>query len=45
MNVDKNIKLLAINGIISMVENICNGKYVYIVDVFMVTRENIMSEI
>lgn len=45
MNVDKNIKLLVINGIISMVENICNGKYVYIVDVFMVMRENIMLEI
>ncbi len=41
MNADKNIKLLAINGIAPTAENIRNGKYPYIVDAFMVTRENI----
>ncbi|WP_149452191.1 PstS family phosphate ABC transporter substrate-binding protein [Escherichia albertii] len=40
MNADKNIKLLAINGIAPTAENIRNGKYPYIVDAFMVTREN-----
>ena len=44
MNADKNIKLLAINGIAPTAENIRNGKYPYIVDAFMVTRENTTSE-
>ncbi len=44
MNADKNIKLLAINGISPTAENIRNGKYPYIVDAFMVTRENTTSE-
>lgn len=44
MNADKNIKLLAINGIAPTVENIRNGNYPYIVDAFMVTRESITSE-
>ena len=44
MNADKNIKLLAINGIAPTAENIRNGKYPYIVDAFMVTRENMTSE-
>lgn len=44
MNADKNIKLLAINGITPTAENIRNGKYAYIVDAFMVTRENTTSE-
>ena len=44
MNDDKNIKLLAINGIAPTAENIRNGKYPYIVDAFMVTRENTTSE-
>ncbi len=44
MNADKNIKFLAINGIAPTTENIRNGKYPYIIDAFMVTRENIMSE-
>ncbi|ECF1703819.1 TPA: PstS family phosphate ABC transporter substrate-binding protein [Salmonella enterica subsp. enterica serovar Enteritidis] len=38
--VSKNIKLLAINGIAPTVENIRNGTYPYIVDAYMVTREN-----
>ena len=44
MNADKNIKLLAINGIAPTAENIRNGKYPYIIDAFMVTRENTTSE-
>ncbi|EES7599282.1 hypothetical protein ACRV9Z_000898 [Escherichia coli] len=44
MNADKNIKLLAINGIAPTAENIRNGKYPYIVDAFMITRENTTSE-
>lgn len=44
MNADKNIKLLAINGIAPTVESIRNGNYPYIVDAFMVTRESITSE-
>lgn len=44
MNADKNIRLLAINGITPTAENIRNGKYAYIVDAFMVTRENTTSE-
>ena len=43
MNDDKNIKLLAINGIAPTAENIRNGKYPYIVDAFMVTRANMTS--
>ncbi|EFE6906944.1 phosphate ABC transporter substrate-binding protein, partial [Escherichia albertii] len=44
MNADKNIKLLTINDIALTAENIRNGKYPYIVDAFMVTRENPTSE-
>lgn len=44
MNADKNIKLLAINGIAPTAENIRNDKYPYIVDALMVTRENTTSE-
>ena len=40
MNSNKNIKLLAINGIAPTVENIRNGSYPYTVDVYMVTREH-----
>ncbi|EAM9253673.1 phosphate ABC transporter substrate-binding protein [Salmonella enterica subsp. enterica] len=38
-DISKNIKLLAINGIAPTVENIRNGAYPYIVEVYMVTRE------
>ncbi|ENG6282513.1 PstS family phosphate ABC transporter substrate-binding protein [Salmonella enterica subsp. enterica] len=38
-DINKNIKLLAINGIAPTVENIRNGTYPYIVEVYMVTRE------
>ncbi|POP43259.1 hypothetical protein CHU32_20945 [Superficieibacter electus] len=40
MNANKNVKLLAINGIAPTVENIRNGSYPYTVDVYMVTREH-----
>ncbi|WP_434661272.1 PstS family phosphate ABC transporter substrate-binding protein [Klebsiella sp. MISC125] len=40
MNADKNIKLLAIDGIAPVVDNIRNGAYPYSVDFYMVTREN-----
>lgn len=40
MNGDKRIKLLAIDGIAPTVENIAQGSYPYIADVYMVTREN-----
>ena len=36
----KQIKLLAINGVAPTEENIRNGTYPYIVDAYMVTREN-----
>ncbi len=38
-NISKNIKLLAVNDISPTIENIRNGSYPYIVDVYMVTRE------
>lgn len=44
MNADKNIKLLAVNGIAPTVENIRNGSYPYTVDVYMVTREHPTAE-
>lgn len=40
MNDNKYIQLLAINGIAPSVENIHNGTYPYVADVYMVTREN-----
>lgn len=40
----KQIKLLAINGISPTEENIRNGTYPYLVDAYMVTRENPTSE-
>lgn len=40
----KQIKLLAINGVAPTEENICNGTYLYIVDAYMVTRENSTPE-
>ena len=40
MNVDKNIKLLAIDGVAPVVDNIRNGAYPYSVDFYMVTRKN-----
>ncbi|ENW8266064.1 TPA: PstS family phosphate ABC transporter substrate-binding protein [Salmonella enterica subsp. enterica serovar Strathcona] len=43
-NISKNIKLLAVNGISPTVENIRNGSYPYIVDVYMVTREKTTVE-
>lgn len=44
MNADKNIKLLAVNGIAPTVDNIRNGTYPYTVDVYMVTREHPTAE-
>lgn len=44
MNADKNIKLLAVNGIAPTVDNIRNGIYPYTVDVYMVTREHPTAE-
>ncbi|EDT2963576.1 PstS family phosphate ABC transporter substrate-binding protein [Salmonella enterica subsp. enterica] len=38
-DISKNIKLLAINGVVPTVENIRNGTYPYIVEAYMVTRE------
>lgn len=44
MNTNKDIKLLAINGIEPTEENIRNGTYPFIVEAFMVTRENPTTE-
>lgn len=44
MNVDKRIKLLAIDGVAPTVENIAQGSYPYIADVYMVTREKPSAE-
>lgn len=44
MNANKNIKLLAINGIAPTVENIRNGTYPYVMDAYMVTRDNPTAE-
>lgn len=40
----KQIKFLVINGVVFIEENICNGIYLYIVDVYMVMCENFMLE-
>ena len=43
MNKNENIKLLAIDGIEPTAENIKNGKYPYIVNVYLVTREDVKN--
>ncbi|EDW6542789.1 PstS family phosphate ABC transporter substrate-binding protein [Salmonella enterica subsp. enterica] len=43
-DISPNLKLLAINGIAPTVVNIRNGTYPYVVDVYMVTRENPLPE-
>lgn len=43
-DISPNLKLLAINGIAPTVDNIRNGTYPYVVDVYMVTRENPLPE-
>lgn len=42
---NKEIKLLVINDVVLMVENICNGSYLYMVDVYMVICEYFIVEI
>lgn len=44
MNADKNIKLLAINGVSPTIDNICNDTYPYTINGYMVTRENPTAE-
>ena len=43
MNKNENIKLLAIDGTEPTAENIKNGKYPYIVNVYLVTREDVRN--
>lgn len=44
MNADKNIKLLAINGVSPTIDNIRNDTYPYTINGYMVTRENPTAE-